>query len=177
MHHGTVLEPGLTRPRLPRRPGRRHDFGPAPRVLVPRRAFSPHLERVHGHPVRARKQERETRADGEGRFELRDLPAATYEIGALHRDFEHDSDLGEVELRMGECVEGRELRLQRGLTVTGTVKHGATGPAVTDVQVILRDVRDDRARRWSRRESLTGKSGLDGSFRVRGVSEGTYDVM
>jgi hypothetical protein len=105
-----------------------------------------------------------TNCRADGAFAVGPLVPGRYGLRAYS---DTDADSRRVEASAGD--EGVELRLQHGGMLSGTVVDGATGMPCA-ARLTLSCTVDGRPR------SETGGSDDDGTFRVQGLAEGTYDL-
>ena len=124
--------------------------------------------------------------DGEGRFEIRELPAGKYSVGA-HRSGYLSASFGQrvveapgtpIEVRDGQTVEQINLRLLRGGVVTGRVVDEYGDPAIGANVQVLRYQFHNGTRRLV---PVGGGFGLNrtddrGEFRLYGLPAGQYYV-
>jgi len=118
-------------------------------------------------------RQRGATADGEGNFELKGLPLAELVLMAVSEVA--SSDTVQVDLSQGGRIEGIELRLAAGGTISGKVITD-TGEPVADAEVLARP--DFWAGGLNRKTRLRGRSSTvtdgGGNFTFSGLCEGSY---
>ena len=121
--------------------------------------------------------------DGQGRFELRDLPAGRWELTASKAGFvtlrfgqRRPFEAGQpVELRDGQVVDRTDIALPRGAAITGRV-FDEFGDAVAGARVqVLRYQMVQGTRRLTP-TGIGDQSDDTGAFRLFGLTPGDYYV-
>ncbi len=117
----------------------------------------------------------------DGTFSIRKLPSGPYLLEVTHRDFaRYTEKLPEV--KAGELIEGRVLRLPTGIFVAGLVVDRNSQKPIADAQVFLyhagptgrvHEPDSHLAGAGSRRTSKTNDSGR---FEVKGLGDGRYKL-
>ena len=121
-----------------------------------------------------------TTTDVSGQYSISGLADGSYEVGfdgSTVGNYEPQFYSGEstlqgadpVDVTAGQTVTGTDASLDQGAAVTGRVTDVSTGAGVGGAQVTLYDAYEG--------DSIASTtSGADGSYELRGVPAGTYDV-
>ena len=114
--------------------------------------------------------------DQEGRFEMRGLLARNQTLFAQAENF-LDGQSDALELTEGLVLDDLTIVLEKGLELGGTVRWPGGEPAV-DARLTLAPL-DPSGNVWrvieaARSPEGSGRSGEDGSFRLRGLAPGAY---
>ncbi len=121
--------------------------------------------------------------DGQGRFELRDLPAGRWELTASKAGFvtlrfgqRRPFEAGQpVELREGQVAERTDIALPRGATITGRV-FDEFGDAVAGARVQVLRYQLVQGTRRLVPTGIGDQSDDTGAFRLFGLTPGDYYV-
>jgi hypothetical protein len=121
--------------------------------------------------------------DGQGRFELRDLPAGRWELTASKAGFvtlrfgqRRPFEAGQpIELRDGQVVERTDIALPRGAAITGRVFDEFGDPVAGARLQVLRYQMVQGTRRLTP-TGIGDQSDDTGAFRLFGLTPGDYYV-
>ena len=118
------------------------------------------------------------RIGASGRVHLR-VPAGRHRLSVRARGYRPQSHSFSV--TWGEKLSLGEIRLQRGATLSGTVRDergdGIRDAAVASVVASLVDGGDSLAPSERPPRSARALTGVDGSFAIRGIPEGEHSVI
>lgn len=142
----------------------------APGAVIEGRVFSPSGQPLAGAEVGVAEPAVDfffgsATSDGDGRFRLEGIAPGTRAVQAEHRSYRRA--IKELEVRLGE--NSVDLRLEGGVEVSGRVVDEGGAP-VASARVSLRA----GPRSWNQPDAATG---VDGSFTLAGVADGTYRVV
>lgn len=121
--------------------------------------------------------------DGQGRYELRDLPAGRWQLSASKAGFvtlrygqRRPFELGlPLELRNAQVIENADLALPRGAAITGRVFDEFGDPVAGARVQVLRYQRSQGTRRLTP-TGVGDQSDDTGAFRLFGLTPGDYYV-
>ncbi len=144
----------------------------APGALIEGRVFSPSGQPLAGAEVGVVDPASHfffgtADTDGDGRYRLEGVAPGTRSVQAEHKAYRRA--VKEVEVRLGE--NSVDLRLEGGVEVSGRVVDEG-GTPVASARVSLRE--GSGMGSWNQPSAA---SGADGSFKLDGVADGTYQLV
>ena len=103
-----------------------------------------------------------------GNFEIRKLPAGSLTIIADHEDFATSLE-ATLEIEEGGRITDQVIRMKKGVKAAGKVVESGTQAGIPDAQVAFQP-------QTSGGRPKTARSGPDGAYEVKGLSDGRYFI-
>jgi protocatechuate 3,4-dioxygenase beta subunit len=115
--------------------------------------------------------------DAEGRFIFDRVGGGRFQVSAQHDAFLPFEEAQELELISGQRVEGRVIRLERGLQASGRVTDSGDQKPIAGARVEFRFLDPERKKgEWLSSDSRDATTGADGAFVVKALREGEHEI-